>query len=259
MNKNNAAKEKLNVLIPLAGLDDKLEDGEHLLPKCLQEVNGKTIIERVVENISNLDMSLNFIFILNIDHCETHFLHKSIQMLFSKYSKCGVEYEILKISNQTRGALCSSLMAIDRIPENEKLIICNGDQIFLNRFSEYLDQLFQPDLGAGCLTHKSVHPRWSYVRHQKGTVLEVSEKNPISDDAICGIYYFARSGTFLDSAKNYILKYYNSNENYYISNVFNEIILAGIHVKCVNVCTDDYVRFYSFSRIREFERQSKIG
>ena len=63
----------LNILIPLAGKSNLINEEQYPFPKPLIEINNKTIIERVIENISNIDQEIMFIFIFNDEDCQVSF------------------------------------------------------------------------------------------------------------------------------------------------------------------------------------------
>ena len=61
--------EKLNVLIPMAGAGSRFEKAGYTFPKPLIEVEGKPMIQLVVEN---LNIDANFIFIVQKKHMEQY-------------------------------------------------------------------------------------------------------------------------------------------------------------------------------------------
>ena len=66
--KNNLdvwVSNKLNVLIPMAGSGSRFRDAGFTFPKPLIEVEGKPMIQVVVEN---LGLDANFIFIVQKEH-----------------------------------------------------------------------------------------------------------------------------------------------------------------------------------------------
>ena len=59
-------------------------------------------------------------------------------------------------------------------------------------------------IDAGILTFKSTHPKWSFAKVDKdGLVTEVAEKNPISDTATVGFYYWKKGSDFVKYAESY--------------------------------------------------------
>lgn len=57
--------KKLNILIPMAGNGSRFSSAGYELPKPLIDVNGKPMIQRVIEN---LNIEANYIFLVRKEH-----------------------------------------------------------------------------------------------------------------------------------------------------------------------------------------------
>jgi len=64
-----------------------------------------------------------------------------------------------------------------------------------------------------------------------GFVTEVAEKNPISDNATVGFYYWKHGSDYVKYAEQMIEKNIRTNNEFYICPVFNEAIGDGKKVK----------------------------
>jgi dTDP-glucose pyrophosphorylase len=70
-----------------------------------------------------------------------------------------------------------------------------------------------------------VHPKWSFIKTDENNVAtEVAEKNPISNIATCGIYYYRKGSDFVRYAEQMIEKDIRVNNEFYICPVYNELI-----------------------------------
>jgi len=58
-------------------------------------------------------------------------------------------------------------------------------------------------------------------------ISEVAEKNPISNCATVGVYYFNQGSRFVAGAKKMIEKNIRTNNEFYVCPVFNELIENG--------------------------------
>jgi hypothetical protein len=77
-------------------------------------------------------------------------------------------------------------------------------------------------------TFHDVHPKWSFVKtNSYGFITEIAEKNPISDIATCGIYWYRRGSDFVSAAERMIKKNIRTNNEFYIAPVYNEMIEDG--------------------------------
>jgi len=206
------------------------------------------MIEHVITNLSSIATEVQFIFVLNSADCRKFHLDSTLEIITNH------ECHIVRIDNETKGAACSALMAINHIGNDRPLIIANPDQLFEASVSELIAPLLEFD--AGVVTFDSVHPRWSYVRlDEKGFIVETAEKRPISRNAIAGIYYFRRGINFVDAAMRSIEKDSSVNGNFYISPTLNELILEGKKIRSTKVNTNFYHTFYTPQKIQEYESQ----
>lgn len=237
----------INILIPLAGKNSLFPESEFPYPKPLIEINGKTMIEHVIDNFAMITEVKQFIFIVNTDDCKKYHLDNILNLLTDHQCK------IIKIDRETKGAACSALMAIESINNEMPLIIANADQIF----EDDLNLLFKNfnNYDAGVLCFESVHPRWSYAKVDMANfIIQTAEKHPISKHAIAGLYYFARGSDFIVSAMQMIKKDANVNGLYFIAPVLNEMVLANKKMTIVPIENNHYHTFYTPAKIQEFER-----
>lgn len=242
----------LNIIIPLGSGKFDTDNENYLYPLPLIDIQGKALIEYLHENLNEIKKEKKFIFIVRDADCKQYHLDNVIKQLDNNST-------IVRINGQTKGAVCSVLTAIDEIDKDEELIIVNSDQIINVDYNIVLEQLRAYD--GGMITFNSVHPRWSYIRINNESVVETAEKNPISNKAIAGFYYFKKAKEFLNGAFNVIKFDENYNGSYYTSSVFNQLILNRKNIGYVEIPRQHYHSFYSPQKIKEFEEllKSKHG
>lgn len=233
----------INILIPAMGKSTFFEDS--FFPKPLIEIRGKTMLEMVIENFSDVDHK-KYIFVFGDKDCNEFHLDSSAKIL----SPLSVA---IKLRNQTKGALCTCLMAIDYIDNDTPLIIANGDQIIDVDYKAVIRHFEDEKADAGVITFPNIHPRWSYAKKQGNVVVEVAEKRPLSKDAIAGFYYYKKGSDFVNGAKKAISKNNSLNGNFYISASINEMILLGKKIAFYDIPKDKYHSFYSPEKIKEYE------
>jgi dTDP-glucose pyrophosphorylase len=94
----------------------------------------------------------------------------------------------------------------------------------------------EQNLDAGIVSFEASHPKWSYARvDENNFVVEVAEKNPISDIATVGIYYWKHGSDFVKYAEKMIDKNIRVNNEFYVCPVFNEAILDNKKIKTFNI------------------------
>ena len=237
----------INVLLPAMGTSAFFKDA--YFPKPLTEINGKTMLEMIIDDYSKLEPK-NYIFVFSDEDCKKFHLDSSVSILTSAS-------QVIKLSNQTAGALCTCLMAVEYINDDTPLIIANSDQILETDYRDVIKHFNEIDADAGVITFPNIHPRWSYARKVGDEVVEVAEKRPLSKDAIAGFYYFKKGSDFIQAAKNALIKQNNLEGRYYISASINEMILLGKKVGYFDIEKVQYRSFYSPAKIKEYEESLK--
>lgn len=240
----------MKVLIPIAGKSSFFDDKNSPFSKPLVEIKGRSMIQHVIENLSTINDEFEFVFIVNSEDCKKFHLHNILKLLSENCS-------IIKVNENTKGALCSILLGIKHINNTDELIICNGDQIIDCDFNEILNSFREKKSDVGLITFNSVHPRWSYVRFDDDlNVVETAEKRPLSKNAIAGFYYFKEGVEFVKGAMKSIQKNTDINGLYYIAPSVNQLILENKKIVAYEIVSEKYQSFYSPKKIREYEREN---
>jgi HAD superfamily hydrolase (TIGR01509 family) len=218
--------KKMNVLIPMAGNGSRFAQAGYTFPKPLIEVHGKPMIQVVVENIA---VDANFIFVVQKSHREKYNLDSMLSLICPG---C----KIVEVDGVTEGAACTVLLAKQFIDNDEPLVIANSDQFIEWNSLEFFYKMNEQNLDAGIVSFKATHPKWSYAKvDDSGFVTEVAEKNPISDIATVGVYYWKQGRDFVKYAESMISKDIRVNNEFYVCPVFNEAILDGLKIKTFDV------------------------
>jgi len=217
---------KMKVLIPMAGAGSRFEKAGYTFPKPLIEVNGKPMIQLVVEN---LNVEAEYVFIVQKEHYDKY----NLQYLLNLISP---DCKIVQVDGITEGAACTTLLAKEYIDNNDALLIANSDQFVDWNSNEFLYSMQAGEVDAGILTFESVHPKWSFARvNEEGLVCEVAEKKPISNKATVGIYYWKQGSDYVKYAEEMIEKDKRVNNEFYVCPVFNEAIDDGLRVKTFDI------------------------
>ena len=210
--------EKMNVLIPMAGRGSRFADVGYTFPKPLIEVNGKPMIQVVLEN---LNIEANYTFVVRKEHYDKY----SLQYLLTLIAPgCN----IVQVDELTEGSACTTLLAKEFIDNDDPLLLANSDQFMEWNSNECLYAFNADGIDGGILTFKATHPKWSYAKvGEDGFVSEVAEKKPISDDATVGVYFWKKGSDYVKYAEQMIQKNIRTNGEFYICPTFNEAIADG--------------------------------
>lgn len=243
----------LNILVPLGGASVFFDLAEYIFPKPLIEIQGKPMIEMVIESLAAISLEKKYIFVVKAVDCHKHCLHNVLQLITD--NQCS----IVKLDNETKGAACSALLAVDYIDSDEELLIVNGDQLIDYDLNKVIVEFRQQGVDAGIICFESVHPRWSFIRvDEQHNIVEAAEKVPISKNAIAGFYYFKHGADFVRAAMNSIEKGASVNGLYYIAPVLNELVLENKVLKPYYIDKQSYHSFYSPQKIKEFEMKTNM-
>jgi dTDP-glucose pyrophosphorylase len=94
----------------------------------------------------------------------------------------------------------------------------------------------ETDCDGGIVTFKSTHPKWSFAKvNESGLVTEVAEKNPISDIATVGVYYWKKGSDYVRYAEQMIEKNLRVNNEFYVCPVFNEAIQDNKEIRTFEI------------------------
>jgi len=218
--------KKMNVLIPMAGAGSRFAKAGYSFPKPLIDVNGKPMIQTVVDNI-NIDA--NYIFIVQKEHREKYNLDNMLNLI-------APDCKIVEVDGITEGAACTTLLAEEYIDNDQPLFIANSDQWVGWNSLDFLYKMNELNADGGIVTFKATHPKWSYAAvDNDGMVTKVAEKDPISDNATVGFYYWKHGEDYVESAKDMIAMQKRVNGEFYVCPVFNQAILMGKKIFAHNV------------------------
>jgi dTDP-glucose pyrophosphorylase len=238
----------MNIVVMLAGGSVDFIKGGQKYPKLLTEINGRTMIEIVLEGLKSLTVKgNNIIFMIDELENERYYLGDIIKLVLP-------DSHIMSVGGRTAGAALTSLLAIEYIDENMPLALVNGDQLLEQNEKDFIDYFQQHNADAGVVVFDSYHPRWSYVKlNNNNLVVEAAEKRPISNKATAGFYYYKKSSDYIRCAKNMILKDASVNSIFYICPVFNEMILEQKNIFTYQIESKKYHSFATPEKVKQFE------
>ena len=217
---------KMNVLIPMAGAGSRFERAGYTFPKPLIDVNGKPMIQLVTEN---LNIEARHIYIVQKSHYEKYNLQQLLNLI-------SPDCVIVQVDGVTEGAACTTLLAKEFINNDEPLVISNSDQVFEWDSNEFMYSMVADEVDGGILTFEATHPKWSFAKlGEDGFVTEVAEKNPISNIATAGVYYFRKGSDYVKYAEQMIERDIRTNNEFYVCPVYNQACEDNQKVKVFHI------------------------
>jgi NDP-sugar pyrophosphorylase family protein len=221
---NGALKQKLQIVIPMAGLGSRFSTAGYTKPKPFIDVLGKPMIERVLANLKTPNAT--FILLARQEHLDAE--PEMVRDLLSRG-----DIKIVPVEKVTEGAACTIALARAFLDPNAPVLIANCDQIIDFQCAEYIRDAVEKNLDGSILVFKDVHrdPKWSFAKlGDDGFVAEVKEKVAISDLATVGLYYFKKAQQFFDAALDMIAQNERVNSEFYVCPVYNFMIKAALKV-----------------------------
>tara|TARA_B100000212_G_C27372773_1_gene533321 strand:- start:928 stop:2445 length:1518 start_codon:yes stop_codon:yes gene_type:complete len=219
---------KINIVIPAAGKGSRFKNEGWKNPKPLIDVGGKAMINRVVENV-NVNNSK---YIILTQNEIINPIKKSLKNASSN------SFEFIGLDSYTEGTACTVLKAYELINNDNQLLIANSDQLIDFDCNQIIDKCDREKLDGVILTFKDPtrNPKWSFVKiNDKGLVIEVAEKEPISDLATVGIYFFKKGSYYVKGAIKMIINMDKTNDEYYVCPIYNYLIEEGLKIGIINI------------------------
>lgn len=211
----------INIVIPMAGEGSRFVAAGYTTPKPFINVNGKTMIEQVLDNLTC--PNARFILIARKNHMVDQ--ASLVDRIRSRYNAVFIPVERL-----TQGTACTVLFARKEINNDTPLMIANSDQLVDLSMADFIDDALDRRLDGSILTFVDEHkdPKWSFARlNSDNHVVEVKEKVAISDIATVGIYFFTKGRYFVDAAIDMIIENERVNNEFYTCPTYNYIIREG--------------------------------
>lgn len=222
--------KNITLIIPMSGIGKRFIDAGYNNPKPLIEVDGKPIIEHVV----NLFPSINdIIFICN----KTHLKKTNMRDVLLKISP---NSRILEVpDNLKKGPVYAISKIFDSIDDNNEIIVSYCDygtewdfEKFLSEKNKY-DGLIPSYIGFH--PHMLGSDNYAFCRLEDGYVTQIKEKEPFTNNKM---NEYASNGTYYFKSGRILKKYFqelidsdiNLNGEFYVSLVYNLMIQDGLKV-----------------------------
>lgn len=222
---------RLNIVIPMAGRGSRFQEAGYILPKPLIEIDGKAMVEVVIQNLRP-QRPHQFIFLCLKEHLGDYRIDQ-------KLKEVAPGCRIVTVESITQGAACTVLLAKDLIDNDQPLMLANSDQWVDFSVDDYLQTFDETPWDGLILTMTATNPKWSFLRlNECSEITEVVEKHAVSNEATVGIYNYRRGKDFVRSAASMIRKNLRVNNEFYVAPAFNEMLREGKKIGYVNIGSD---------------------
>ncbi len=215
---------KFTVVITMAGLGSRFRKAGYTVPKYQIEAHGKTLFEWSMESLKGFENPENdYIFVVRKEDESEAFIHDIC-------NKIGIRnVKVIGIDYLTDGQATTAMLAKDVWDPDSALMIYNIDT-YVEAY-EMREEQIAGDGFIPCFHAEGDH--WSFAKlDENGKVVEVREKERVSDNCTLGAYYF-KSCRLYEQLYN---EYYSSEEKLekgekYVAPLYNYLISEGGDVR----------------------------
>jgi NDP-sugar pyrophosphorylase family protein len=225
-------KEKVQLVIPMSGVGKRFIDAGYVDTKPLILVDGKPIIQHVVELFDSPD---DILFICN----EVHLRDTDMERILRGISP---NCRIVTVSNESRkGPVDAVNQVAQYIDDDREVIVSYCDYGTSWNYTKFLKETREANSDGAIACYTGFHPHmlgsdnYAFVKMEGNRAVAVQEKKPFTDDKMSelasnGTYYF-KSGIVLKKYFNELVEIGDSlNGEYYVSLVYNLLIRDNLVV-----------------------------
>ena len=237
----------MHLIMPMAGAGTRFFDRGYECPKPLLELLGKPFFYWSAQSILKHIPVESLTFVVLQEHIDRFSMDKRILEYYPAA-------RIVALPCVLRGAVLTCLAGIEGMDGNASILFNDCDHGFL---SSALVQFLQEDRNTdgALLTFPSREPKFSFLSYgEDGYVCRTVEKEVISNDAICGAYYFRSVKQFRQAAERYLD--HCSYKEFFLSGVYNELIAQGGKVRGLPV--DFHIPFGTPEEYAAAEREEAL-
>lgn len=213
----------------MAGLGSRFSKVGYSKPKPFIEIDGKPMIEHVINNLNVSNAT--FILIGQSNHIAEN--SEVVNYLINNY-----KVKFVEINGLTEGTACTVLFATNFINNDDYLLIANSDQLIDIDVNLFINDCVNRNLDGSILCFEDIemNPKWSFVKlNDEGKVTMAKEKEAISNLATVGIYLFSKGREFVESAIEMIVSRDKVNGEYYTCPSYNYLIRQGKNIGVYNL------------------------
>lgn len=234
--------------MPMAGEGSRFKKEGWTTPKPLIELNGKPLFLHAISSVAAPGIELKYSFIVRQEHIKEYEIDKGIKNILPKAN-------IFSVAKTTRGAVETCLIAESAIADDDAVIVMDCDLEFRSKkFLEIILSILKQPVdfaeGGALVSFQSTDPRYSYAALGKdGYVTKTAEKDPISNHALCGAYFFSTGKRFKQVAHQLLNEPEFKKPEYYVSLLYNYLLKAGEKVQLASM-----EEYYSYGTPEELKR-----
>lgn len=179
----------------------------------------KTVSDKILQSLNNVnDSRIIFMYVKDDDVVNKD---ENIKKYINDKDK------LLCLRGEPAGPLCSCLMAIDEVDNEDNVLVLDRTLNMEIDFNCLLKQCKDMDCGVVTIDSQNADLPHVLTEGNAKEVIEASQDRVISDRGIAGVYYFKHGCDFVECAKNAIRKGCSVENKFYLTAAVNEMILKN--------------------------------
>lgn len=224
-------EKRLAIIITMAGTGSRFKDAGYNIPKYQIKAKGKTLFEWSMDSLLDYNIhTYKYIFVVKKEDNASDFIKK----ICNKYQLSNID--IIEIDHLTDGQATTCMLAIPYCHPDDAILVYNIDT-----YVEPYELKYSNLCGDGhipCFYAEGTH--WSFVKlNLEGKVIEVKEKERISNNCSIGAYYFSSAKLYQQLYDEFYKGNEKSNKNEkYISPLFNYMLQKNLSVSMSNISAE---------------------
>jgi capsule biosynthesis phosphatase len=197
-------------------------NNNYSLPKPLNYINGRHLIEYIIESIP--DNEIYIIYNYELDN------YNFKEIIINKFKL--KQFYFSTVDYLTRGPVETAYVGIKKfnINDDDNILFIDNDNLHkYPKFKNFSNNFI-------CYGINYIHQNYSFITIFNDKVTNIEEKNKISDNYCCGLYGFKNKQVFVDLAKELINSNLKVKNEFYFSQLYklllqNNQIIEPVHIK----------------------------
>lgn len=239
---------KINIVIPMAGAGSRFKVAGYDVPKPFIDINSKMMIEHALNGLLLKDAKYTLII-------QEKFKEENASHLEKIKKNFNVDF--IAVEKLTAGACCTALAAHKFINNNHPVVFADSDNIFDDGIlKNFIEDAQKRDLDGSLVTFQTNKDCFSFAQtNEDGFVTKTAEKQPISNNAIAGIYYFKKGSDFVEQAINMMIYNDKQKGEFYMSAVYNWLLKANKNIGIYNISNNSWSCVGTPEQLNTFNKQ----
>lgn len=249
----------MQIIIPMSGFGERFRRAGYQKPKPLIEIDGKTIIEHVVDLFPG---EKDITFICNEDHLKTpSFRMEEILMRAAPLAR------IAATTSRKLGPIDAVLRGVPDIDPDKPTIVNYCDFTCLWDWADFKDFARATNCAGAIPCYRGFHPHslgstfYAYVRENGLWACDIQEKKPFTDEpksefASSGTYYFDSGRRMKEAFEETIRRELLVNGEYYASMAYKPLFDRGDKVAVYEIA--HFMQWGTPEDFEEYKRWSDL-